>query len=192
MRDSDHLTLADSLRKVVSPALLAIAAGILSIACGPLPRSGSSEPAVPVARITKSDLPPVLPPGSPPGPTTVLPAQPSYLLAGRISGITVQGVEATTPSGTRRYRASMAPNQEFAFAYLLPDNYVLEIQTGLKRLLIQRLVTIWPERALFLEIKIDPSLASATVDDLPFAIRPLTEVATGPATADQTPGPDPS
>lgn len=147
-----------------------VALGLLAAACGPLPRSGWGVPGPPPPRITKSDIPPVLPPGSLPGPTTILPAQPSYLLAGRIIGVPVQAVEATSPTKTRRYRASMASNQEFTFAYLLPDNYVLEILSGPKRLLLQRLVTVWPTRGMFLEIKIDHTLTSATVDDLPFAI----------------------
>ena len=169
-------------------ALVTLVTGCLAAACGPLPRSWPTAPVMAPTRLTKSDLPPVLPPGARPGPTTVFPAQPSYLLAGRITGISVQGVEATTPAKTRRYRATLDPGQVFTFAYMLPDNYVLEIQTNSPRLLLQRLVGVWLERAVFLEIKIDPSLEAATVDDLPFAILPLAESGSGSA----TPRPDPT
>lgn len=127
------------------------------------------------ATLVKSNLPPVLPGGVPPGPTIIHPAPTSYPLSGTIIGLTVQGVEAVDLSTKQRYAAVLDDEQAFRFEHLNPHPHQLEVRTASQRYVLQSLFLVNPERPRFLTIEFKGGPEEAVVDGVPVKVAPLSD-----------------
>jgi hypothetical protein len=126
-------------------------------ACGPL-------------SLVKSNLPPVLPGGIPPGPTIIHPPQSTYTLAGKIIGLQVQGVEAKDLTTNQRFAAVIEGQQEFRFEHLNQRHYQLALRAASQSYVLQSIIMVDPERPRFLTIEFKGANEKATVDGVPVGV----------------------
>lgn len=120
--------------------------------------------------LVKSDLPPVLPGLFPPGPSIIHPPQAGYTLAGRVSGLQIQHVEAKDLAKQERRVSEVDPRHEFRFEYLSPCHYQLTLVGATQSFVLQSVIQAHPERPRFLEIELKGTPLKATIDGLPVAV----------------------
>jgi hypothetical protein len=125
--------------------------------------------------LVKSNLPPVLPGGVPPGPTIIHPPSTTYPLAGKIIGLQVQGVEARDLSTNQRFAAILDDQQAFRFEHLNPHPYQLAIKSASHSYVLQSLFLADPERPRFLTIEFKGAPEVATVDGVPVKVAPQSD-----------------
>lgn len=119
--------------------------------------------------LVKSDLPPVLPGVIPPGPTVINPPMTGYVLAGKVSGLKIQQVEAVAISSQARFDSQADAENTFQFAYLDPCLYQLTLVASDVTLTLHKVVQIRAERSLFLNIEVSLDPLAVTVDGVPVA-----------------------
>ena len=120
--------------------------------------------------LVKSDLPPVLPGVIPPGPTVVNPPMSGYVLAGKVSGLKIQQVEAVAISSQQRFDSPADAENTFQFAYLDPCLYQLTLVAQDMTLTLHKVVRIRAEQSLFLNIEVSLDPLAVTVDGVPIAV----------------------
>ena len=120
--------------------------------------------------LVKSDLPPVLPGVVPPGPTVVHPPTTTYALAGKVTGLRIQHVEATALSTQRRIDSPVDAENTFQFAYLDPCLYQLTLVAQDRILTLHKVVQISLDRAVFLNIEVSLEPLVVLVDGVPVAV----------------------
>jgi hypothetical protein len=140
--------------KPIVAAVRGVAMSMLVVAlsaCGPL-------------SLVKSNLPPVLPGGIPPGPTIIHPPLSTYTLAGKILGLHVQGVEAKDLTTNQRFTAVIEGQQEFRFEHLNARHYQLALRSASHSYVLQSILLVDPERPRFLTIEFKGTPEKAIVD----------------------------
>ncbi len=120
--------------------------------------------------LVKSDLPPVLPGVIPPGPTVINPPTSSYMLAGKVTGLQIQHVEATALSTQKRFEAPAEKDNTFQFAYLDPCLYQLTLIAQDSTLTLRKVVQISTERSVFLNIEVSLDPLQVLVDGVPVEV----------------------
>ncbi|MNK74522.1 hypothetical protein D3C87_940400 [compost metagenome] len=119
--------------------------------------------------LVKSDLPPVLPGVIPPGPTVTHPPMTGYVLAGKVTGLKIQQVEAVALSSQKRFDSPADAENTFQFAYLDPCLYQLTLVAPEMTLTLHKVVRVRAEQSLFLNIEVSLDPLAVTVDGVPVA-----------------------
>lgn len=120
--------------------------------------------------LVKSDLPPVLPGVIPPGQTVINPPIAGYVLAGKVTGLQLQQVEAVAISSQKRFESPTDAENTFQFAYLDPCLYQLTLVSQDMTLTLHKVVLIRAERSLYMNIEVSLDPLEVLVDGIPVAV----------------------